>query len=134
MEQSPLQTPRSSPQPVWGLGEETYKRNIPTAPTLLIKTGRNFAAGMSGGVAFVYDEQKQFENGLCNMQMVALETLEDEDLTKLRRLIKNHSMYTNSPLAKRILEDWEKQSNLFVKVMPKDYKKALLRIASEKEK
>ncbi len=48
---------------------------------VLGRTGRNFAAGMSGGVAYVFDEQKQFENGLCNMEMVALETLEDEDLS-----------------------------------------------------
>ena len=53
MEQSPLQTPRSSPQPVWGLGEETYKRNIPTAPTLLIKTGRNFAEEKASLISFV---------------------------------------------------------------------------------
>ena len=119
---------------VEGIGDHGCEYMTGGIVVVLGKTGRNFAAGMSGGVAFVYDEQKQFENGLCNMQMVALETLEDEDLTKLRRLIKNHSMYTNSPLAKRILEDWEKQSNLFVKVMPKDYKKALLRIAQEKEK
>jgi len=51
--------------------------------------------------------------------------LELEDLTKLKRLIKNHSLFTNSPLAKRILEDWENQQNNFVKVMPTDYKKAL---------
>jgi glutamate synthase (ferredoxin) len=119
---------------VEGIGDHGCEYMTGGTAVVLGKTGRNFAAGMSGGVAFVYDEQKQFENGLCNMQMVALETLEDEDLTKLRRLIKNHSMYTNSPLAKRILEDWEKKSKLFVKVMPKDYKKALLRIASEKEK
>jgi glutamate synthase (ferredoxin) len=57
---------------------------------------RNFAAGMSGGVYYV--SMKQFENGLYNMEMVALG--EDEDITKLRRLMINHSMYTNSPLAK----------------------------------
>jgi glutamate synthase (ferredoxin) len=88
---------------------------------------------MSGGVAYVFDEKKQFENGLCNMEMVALEKLEDEDFTKLRSLIKNHSMYTSSPLAKRMLEDWENQQKHFIKVMPTDYKKALLRIAQEKE-
>ena len=65
--------------------------------------------------------------------MVAFETLEDNDFTKLRRLIKNHSMYTNSPLAKRILEDWENQRGHFVKVMPTDYKKALQRLAEEKQ-
>ncbi len=65
--------------------------------------------------------------------MVAFETLEDEDFSKLRHLIKNHSMYTNSPLAKRILEDWDSQRTNFVKVMPTDYKKALQRLAEEKK-
>ena len=88
---------------------------------------------MSGGVAYVFDEKKQFENGLCNMEMVALESLESDDLTKLRRLIRNHSMYTNRPLAKRILGDWENQQKHFIKVMPTDYKKALLRLAEEKK-
>lgn len=65
--------------------------------------------------------------------MVAFETLEEDDCTKLKRLIKNHSMFTNSPLAKRILEDWENQHNHFIKVMPTDYKKALQRLAEEKK-
>jgi glutamate synthase (ferredoxin) len=67
------------------------------------------------------------------MEMVAFEKLEEEDFTKLRRLIKNHSMYTNSPLAKRILDDWENQSGQFIKVMPTDYKKALERLIEEKQ-
>jgi hypothetical protein len=63
------------------------------------------------------------------MEMVAFEENEAEDITKLRRLIKNHSMYTNSPLAKRILADWDNQQKHFIKVMPTDYKKALQRLA-----
>ena len=118
---------------VEGIGDHGCEYMTGGTVVILGKTGRNFAAGMSGGVAYVFDEKKQFENGLCNMEMVALETLEDEDLKKLRRLIKNHSMYTNSPLAKRILEDWENQQKHFIKVMPTDYKKALLRLAKEKE-
>ena len=58
---------------------------------------------------------------------------EAEDIAKLKRLIKNHSMYTNSPLAKRILADWENQQKHFIKVMPRDYKKALQRLAEEKK-
>ena len=68
------------------------------------------------------------------MEMVAFETLELEDIKKLRSLIKNHSLFTNSPLAKRILEDWENQQNHFVKVMPTDYKIALQRVAQEAQK
>ena len=88
---------------------------------------------MSGGIAYVYDPNKKFDARLCNMEMVAFETLEEEDTNKLRRLIKNHSLYTGSPLAKRILEDWENQQKNFVKVMPTDYKKALQRLAEEKQ-
>jgi glutamate synthase (ferredoxin) len=118
---------------VEGIGDHGCEYMTGGTVVVLGKTGRNFAAGMSGGVAYVYDPNKLFENGLCNMEMVELETLEEGDVTKLRRLIKNHSMYTNSPLAKRILNDWENQQNHFIKVMPKDYKKALLRLSEEKQ-
>jgi glutamate synthase (ferredoxin) len=118
---------------VEGIGDHGCEYMTGGTVVVLGKTGRNFAAGMSGGVAYVYDDKKQFENGLCNMEMVALETLEEDDLTKLKRLIRNQSMYTNSPLAKRILEDWETKSKHFIKVMPTDYKKALKRLAEEKQ-
>jgi glutamate synthase (ferredoxin) len=88
---------------------------------------------MSGGIAYVYDPNKKFDQTLCNMEMVALDPLEAEDIAKMKRLIKNHSLYTSSPLAKRILADWDNQVKHFVKVMPTDYKKALQRIAAEKE-
>jgi glutamate synthase (ferredoxin) len=118
---------------VEGIGDHGCEYMTGGTVVVLGKTGRNFAAGMSGGVAYVYDHQKKFENGLCNMEMVALEALEDEDLAKLRHLIRNHSMYTNSPLAKRLLADWENESKHFIKVMPTDYKKALKRLAEEKQ-
>ena len=88
---------------------------------------------MSGGVAYVYDTAKKFDATLCNMEMVAFDPLEEEDITKLKRLVKNHSMYTNSPLAKRILADWDNNVKHFIKVMPTDYKKALKRLAEEKQ-
>jgi glutamate synthase (ferredoxin) len=118
---------------VEGIGDHGCEYMTGGTVVVLGKTGRNFAAGMSGGIAYVYDQNKLFKNGVCNMEMVELETLEEGDVTKLRRLIKNHSMYTNSPLAKRILNDWENQQNHFIKVMPKDYKKALLRLSEEKQ-
>ncbi len=118
---------------VEGIGDHGCEYMTGGIVVVLGKTGRNFAAGMSGGIAYVFDEKKQFENGLCNMEMVELETLEDEDLVKLRRLVRNHSMYTNSPLARRILADWENQSKHFVKVMPTDYKIALQRLADEQK-
>jgi glutamate synthase (NADPH) large chain len=118
---------------VEGVGDHGCEYMTGGTVVVLGKTGRNFAAGMSGGIAYVYDSKKLFKNGLCNMEMVALESLEVEDLIKLRRLIKNHALYTNSPLAKRILADWENQQKEFIKVMPTDYKKALQRLSEEKQ-
>ena len=118
---------------VEGIGDHGCEYMTGGTVVVLGKTGRNFAAGMSGGIAYVFDPNKKFDATLCNMEMVAFETFEEDDFIKLRRLIKNHSMYTNSPLAKKILEDWENQCNHFVKVMPTDYKKALQRLAEEKQ-
>jgi glutamate synthase (NADPH) large chain len=118
---------------VEGIGDHGCEYMTGGTVVVLGKTGRNFAAGMSGGIAYVFDNKKQFENGLCNMEMVALEKLEADDIIRLRRLIKNHSLYTNSPLAKRILEDWDNQQKHFIKVMPTDYKKALQRLSEEKQ-
>ena len=95
-------------------------------------TGRNFVAGMSGGIAYVLDDNKDFASK-CNMEMVAFEENDAEDITKLRRLIKNHSMYTNSPLAKRILANWDNQQKHFIKVMPTDYKRALEMLANQEQ-
>lgn len=118
---------------VEGIGDHGCEYMTGGTVVILGKTGRNFAAGMSGGVAYVYDNEKNFENGLCNTEMVALEKLEDDDIKKIRKLIKNHSLFTNSPLAKRMLGDWENHQQHFVKVMPIEYKKALLRVQLEEE-
>jgi glutamate synthase (ferredoxin) len=117
---------------VEGIGDHGCEYMTGGTVLVLGKTGRNFAAGMSGGIAYVFDPYSKFDDTLCNMEMVAFETLQDEDFKIIRRLIKNHSMYTNSPLAKRILDDWDNQSGHFVKVMPTDYKKALQRMSEEK--
>ena len=88
-------------------------------------TGRNFAAGMSGGVAYVLDEQGDFATR-CNPQMVALEKFEDAAEKELvRQMIQRHADYTKSQKAGRVLAGWEKYSALFVKVMPRDYKRVL---------
>ncbi len=118
---------------VEGIGDHGCEYMTGGTVVVLGKTGRNFAAGMSGGVAYVFDEKKQFENGLCNIEMVALESLDEDDILKLRQLIKKHSLFTNSTLAKRILDDWENQQKHFIKVMPTDYKKALQRLSEEKQ-
>ena len=94
-------------------------------------TGRNFAAGMSGGIAYVYDPQVQLKAN-CNPEMVELEKLEVEaDIADLKRLITNHANYTGSGVAKRILANWSTELKHFLKVMPVDYKRALAEMAKE---
>ena len=89
-------------------------------------TGRNFAAGMSGGVAYVLDEKGDFASH-CNQQMAALERLDTaEEAEEVRLMIQHHADYTGSQRAKNILGSWEQVMPKFVKVMPKDYKHALL--------
>ncbi len=86
-------------------------------------TGRNFAAGMSGGIAYVLDEDGQFVHR-CNSKMVSLETLnEDEDFETLRYLLERHIQYTGSPVAERIFKNWQELLGKFVKIMPIDYKR-----------
>ncbi len=87
-------------------------------------TGRNFAAGMSGGVAYVLDESGEFPRR-CNAQMVALEKLEPEDEAFLKSVIGDHAIHTRSTRASAILADWASFAPKFVKVMPRDYKRVL---------
>jgi glutamate synthase (ferredoxin) len=88
-------------------------------------TGRNFAAGMSGGIAYVLDEEGGFHKN-CNQQMVGLEKLEDpEEIEEVRQMIEKHQRYTQSQRAAKVLENWSAMTGKFVKVMPKDYKRVL---------
>jgi len=92
---------------------------------VLGKTGCNFAASMSGGIAYVLDEAQLFDT-MCNLDMVELETVwkqEDQDI--LKDLIKRHFALTQSTQAKRILDTWQDTIGNFVKVVPIDYRKAL---------
>ena len=91
---------------------------------ILGETGRNFAAGMSGGIAYVYDVKGTFA-GNCNTEMVDLDTVGDEDIAELKGLIQKHFDYTNSTVAKFILNDFDNQLKNFIKVFPGDYKKVL---------
>ena len=91
-------------------------------------TGRNFAAGMSGGVAYVLDEKGDFPSR-CNQQMVGLEKLEDlDEIIAVRRLIERHVASTGSGLGQRVLDNWNATVPKFVKVLPKDYKRMLAAI------
>ena len=93
---------------------------------ILGETGRNFAAGMSGGIAYVLDEVGDF-NLKCNLGMVELEKVESEDdKAELRSMIEKHQAYTDSAVAKRVLDNWDTILDKFVKVMPTDYKRVLM--------
>ncbi|MBE2205348.1 MAG: glutamate synthase large subunit [Chthoniobacterales bacterium] len=96
-------------------------------------TGRNFAAGMSGGVAYVLDEVGDFGTKFCNTDMVELEKVEDpEEADGLRELIRRHAELTGSLRAREVLADWDNELTKFVKVMPRDYKRVLEAIAEAK--
>ena len=116
---------------VEGLGDHGCEYMTGGKVVVLGETGRNFAAGMSGGIAYIYDKKKNFESELCNLEMVDLEPLSSDDFDDLKTQIEKHLAYTNSSLANEILENWSTAKKCFIKVFPKDYKKALLRISEE---
>lgn len=110
---------------VEGVGDHGCEYMTGGLAVILGSTGRNFAAGMSGGIAYVYDVNGQFES-LCNKEMVDLDALDAEDVAVVQHLIANHYEYTKSSVAKFVLDDLENQAKNFIKVFPKDYKKVLL--------
>ncbi|WP_406685131.1 glutamate synthase large subunit [Seonamhaeicola sp. MEBiC1930] len=116
---------------VEGVGDHCCEYMTGGKVVVLGKTGRNFAAGMSGGYAFVLNESGQFTNGLCNEETIDFDPITEADETELKQLITNHVAYTNSNKGKEVLANWENYINKFVKVMPKEYKIALERIANE---
>lgn len=110
---------------VEGVGDHGCEYMTGGKVVVLGATGRNFAAGMSGGVAYILDEQGDFATR-CNQQMVGLETLEDaEEINDLYQMIQKHIDYTQSQKASKVLAHWEEMVPKFVKVMPKDYKRVL---------
>jgi glutamate synthase (NADPH) large chain len=110
---------------VEGVGDHGCEYMTGGVVVVLGPTGRNFAAGMSGGMAFVLDTEGRFRL-LCNQSMVALEPLEDpEDMVLLHRLVSSHFEHTGSRVAERVLTRWRQHVPLFVKVMPHDLRKVL---------
>ncbi|BDD07690.1 glutamate synthase [Fulvitalea axinellae] len=111
---------------VEGVGDHGCEYMTGGTAVVLGATGRNFAAGMSGGVAYVYDkENKLAEN--CNMELVNFDPMEDEDIERVNDLITHHAQLTGSGTAKRIIRQWEMALPYFKKVMPTDYKAVLLK-------
>jgi glutamate synthase (NADPH/NADH) large chain len=109
---------------VEGVGDHGCEYMTGGSVVILGETGRNFAAGMSGGIAYIYDVKNQFAS-LCNQEMVDLDPLTEDDVQALHDLISKHYGYTKSSVAGFVLNDFENQVRNFIKVFPKDYKKAL---------
>jgi glutamate synthase (NADPH/NADH) large chain len=113
---------------VEGVGDHGCEYMTGGRVVILGRTGRNFAAGMSGGVAYVYDPDEELPDNL-NTEMVDVETLDEDDVDFLRGIVQAHVDATDSAVGQRILADWHGQQRHFIKVMPRDYKKVLQAIA-----
>jgi glutamate synthase (NADPH) large chain len=112
---------------VEGVGDHGCEYMTGGVVVVLGRTGQNFAAGMSGGVAYVHDVDGRFEQRL-NRELVLTEPLqEEEDLTMLRRLMQRHARYTGSTKAQQVLEQWDEVLPRFVKIIPTEYKRVLER-------
>jgi glutamate synthase (ferredoxin) len=117
---------------VEGIGDHGCEYMTGGVAVILGDVGRNFGAGMSGGIAFALDLHNSFERQ-CNKEALNLLPVEDaQDIQLLKGLIENHYNATFSPLAQRILENWEKYLPKFIKVFPEEYKQALIRLEKEK--
>jgi glutamate synthase domain-containing protein 3 len=114
---------------VEGVGDHGCEYMTGGHVVVLGPTGRNFAAGMSGGVAYVLDLDGGFA-GRCNRELVDLDRFEQEDAEIVRALVGEHLERTGSPVAARLLEDWDELAASFVKVMPRDFKAAIQALAA----
>jgi len=109
---------------VEGIGDHGCEYMTGGRALILGKTGRNFAAGMSGGIAWVYNPDNTFAEN-CNMEMVDLDPLSIKDEEEILSLLRKHIQLTGSKVAQELLNNWNKVSTQFVKVYPKEYKKVL---------
>ncbi len=116
---------------VEGIGDHGCEYMTGGVAVILGSIGRNFGAGMSGGIAYLYNAQDTLEIRCNNEGLNFLKVTDNEDIKELRGLIENHYNYTHSPLAQRILEDWENSIKKFTKVYPEEYRLALERLAAE---
>lgn len=120
-----------------GLGDHGCEYMTGGLVLCLGKTGRNFGAGMSGGVAYVLDEDGQFSNKRLNHEMVKVYPLvecDDSEIAEVKQLIARHIEYTQSQRGQEILDNWESYSNKFLKIMPEDYERVLLALKKAEER
>jgi glutamate synthase (ferredoxin) len=112
---------------VEGVGDHGCEYMTGGRAIILGETGRNFAAGMSGGIAYVLDERGAFPR-LINMEMVEIEPLSEDDLEYIQMMVAKHVHFTKSAVGQRVLDRWDDLSQKFVKIMPTDYKRALIEL------
>ena len=117
---------------VEGIGDHGCEYMTGGIALILGKIGRNFAAGMSGGIAYIYKDPELYDSRNFNMESIELEKPDTQDLDIISELIQSHFTFTSSEIAKKIINNWENESKLFVKVMPTEYKLALEKLAQEK--
>jgi glutamate synthase domain-containing protein 3 len=115
---------------VEGVGDHGCEYMTGGRVVVLGRTGLNFAAGMSGGIAYVLDVDGGFRSR-CNTELVGFDEITCDEALELRGWTREHGERTGSPVAERVLADWDEQLARFVKVMPHDYKRALLEAAEE---
>ena len=113
---------------VEGVGDHGCEYMTGGKVVILGDTGRNFAAGMSGGIAYVYDPEDALEANL-NSEMVEIEALDEDDLEFVQGIVQAHVDATDSAVGQRVLADWASTQQQFAKVMPRDYKRVLEAIA-----
>ncbi|MGZ3945711.1 MAG: GltB/FmdC/FwdC-like GXGXG domain-containing protein, partial [Mucilaginibacter sp.] len=109
---------------VEGVGDHGCEYMTGGRALILGNTGRNFAAGMSGGIAWVYDKDGSFTDN-CNREMVDLDPISKKDSEEITALLKKHLSLTGSKVAKDLLKNWDEASTKFIKVFPQEYKKVL---------
>jgi len=117
---------------VEGVGDHGCEYMTGGRAVILGSTGRNFAAGMSGGIAYVRDGEGKFAKN-CNTGMVALEKPDADDFEEILDMVRSHQYWTGSKVAAAVLGNWEKEKAFFVKVIPEDYKKVMLAKQGQKE-
>jgi glutamate synthase (NADPH) large chain len=117
---------------VEGVGDHGCEYMTGGRVAVLGPTGRNFAAGMSGGIAYVYDAHRDFAQR-CNTELVDLDDCSEHDEAELKDLVAEHATRTGSPVAQQLLDSWDTAVRHFVKVMPRDYKRALAERAAARE-
>ena len=117
---------------VEGVGDHGCEYMTGGIALILGKIGRNFAAGMSGGIAYIYKSDKNYSIDNFNMEMVEFEKLDSQDFDIIKELLEKHYSYTHSGIAEEIILNWNKSKNMFVKIMPTEYKMALEKMAQSK--